>query len=53
MKSTYGNIEAMRTMLILNEILPSLNGNFKLGELKVLGISQSEYICSRLFVKYY
>ena len=39
MKSTYGNIEAMRTMLILNEILPSINGNFKLGELKVLGIS--------------
>lgn len=39
MKSTYGNIEAIRTMLILNEILPHIEGNFKLGELKVLGIS--------------
>lgn len=39
MKSNYGNIEAIRTMVILNEILPKLTGNFKLGELKVLGIS--------------
>lgn len=37
--STYGNIEAIRTMTILNEILPSLAGNFRLGELKILGIS--------------
>ena len=40
MASNYGNIEAMRTMLILNEILPHLNGgDIRLGELKVLGIS--------------
>lgn len=39
MKSTYGNIEAIRTMTVLNEVLPKLDGNFKLGELKVLGIS--------------
>ena len=39
MKSNYGNIEAIRTMVILNEILPKLTGNFKLGELTVLGIS--------------
>lgn len=39
MESNYGNIEAIRTMTILNEILPSLQGDFKLGELKVLGIS--------------
>ena len=39
MESNYGNIEAIRTMTILNEILPNLQGDFKLGELKVLGIS--------------
>jgi hypothetical protein len=39
MKSNYGNIEAIRTMVILNEILPKLTGKFKLGELKVLGIT--------------
>jgi hypothetical protein len=39
MKSNYGNIEAIRTMTILNEILPKINGNFKLGDLKVIGIS--------------
>ena len=39
MKANYGNIEAIRTMTILNEILPKINGNFKLGDLKVLGIS--------------
>ena len=40
MQSNYGNIEAIRTMTILNEVLPHLNGSsLKLGELKVLGIS--------------
>lgn len=39
MKSTYGNIEAIRTMTLLNELLPQIEGEFKLGELKVLGIS--------------
>ena len=39
MKANYGNIEAIRTMTILNEILLKINGNFKLGDLKVLGIS--------------
>lgn len=39
MRSNYGNIEAIRTMTVLNEILPSIKGNYKLGELKVLGIS--------------
>lgn len=39
MKSTYGNIEAIRTMTVLNELLPQIDGDFKLGELKVLGIS--------------
>lgn len=40
MESNYGNIEAIRTMVILNEILPHLTGGkIVLGELKVLGIS--------------
>lgn len=40
LQSNYGNIEAIRTMVILNEVLPHLTGgNIKLGELKVLGIS--------------
>lgn len=43
MKSNYGNIEAIRTMTILNEILPSIEGDVKLGELKVLGISHQLY----------
>ena len=44
MASNYGNIEAMRTMLILNEILPHLVGpELRLGELKVLGISHQTH----------
>jgi hypothetical protein len=39
MQSNYGNIEAIRTMVILNEVLPHMGDGFKLGELKVLGIS--------------
>lgn len=39
MKSDYGNIEAIRTMTVLNEVLPHIEGTIKLGELKVLGIS--------------
>lgn len=36
-ESTFGNIEALRAMVILNEILPSLQDtNIKLGELKVI-----------------
>lgn len=39
LESNYGNMEVMRTMLILNEVLPNIQGKFKLGELKVLGVS--------------
>lgn len=39
LKSDYGNIEAIRTMVIVNEVLPKLKGQFKLGDLKVLGVS--------------
>lgn len=38
MKSTYGNIEAVKTLMVLNQIMPKL-GDVKLGTLKVVGIS--------------
>ena len=39
MPCNYGNIEAVRTLAILNEILPTIGGNVKLGQLKVIGLS--------------
>lgn len=38
MKCNYGNIDAVRTLAILNQILPDI-GNVKLGQLKVIGLS--------------
>lgn len=38
MKSNYGNIDAIRTVALLNEVLPEVGGDVKLGQLKVLGI---------------
>ena len=38
MEANYGNIEAVRTMTLLNEIIPEL-GNVRLGRLKVLSLS--------------
>ena len=37
-KSTYGNIEAVRAMVILNQILPQLEGDFVLGKLQVISL---------------
>lgn len=37
-KSTYGNIEAVRAMVILNQILPKLSGDFILGKLQVISL---------------
>lgn len=37
MKSTYGNIETMRTMFLLNELLPQLGEDIKLGDISVIG----------------
>ena len=37
MKATYGNIETMRTMFLLNEIIPQLGSDIKLGDLTVVG----------------
>ena len=40
-KSTYGNIEAVRAMVLLNKILPSIDGNFTLGKLHIVSLSQA------------
>lgn len=36
LEGDYGNVEAVRTMTLLNEMLPNLGGNIKLGTLGVL-----------------
>lgn len=35
-KATYGNIEAIRVMTLLNQIIPELEGRCELGQLKVI-----------------
>lgn len=37
--STYGNMEAVRVMALLNEVLPDLEGDIKLGQLKILALN--------------
>lgn len=37
MKATYGNIETMRTMFLINEIMPQLGDDVKLGDLTIIG----------------
>jgi len=39
MESNYGNIEAIRTMTLLNEVVGSL-GNVELGQLKIVSLSK-------------
>ena len=36
MKSNYGNIEAIRTMFIINEVLSGIEGNYSLGTLQIV-----------------
>ena len=36
MKSNYGNIEAIRTMFLLNEVLQEIEGDYKLGTLQIV-----------------
>lgn len=36
MKSNYGNIEAVRTMFLLNEVLSEIEGDYKLGTLQIV-----------------
>lgn len=40
MKATYANIEAIRTVAILNEVLPEIAGEAKLGQLQVIGLGK-------------
>lgn len=40
MEANFGNAEAIRVMAILNEILPDLGGDFKLGQLRVIGMNE-------------
>lgn len=37
-RSTYGNIEAVKAMVLLNQVLPKLEGDFTLGKLHVLSL---------------
>lgn len=37
-RSTYGNIEAVKAMVLLNQVLPKLDGDFTLGKLHVLSL---------------
>ena len=37
MKSTYGNIETMRALVVLNEVLPNLGKDIKIGDISVIG----------------
>lgn len=37
-RSTYGNIEAVKAMILLNQVLPKLEGDFTLGKLHVLSL---------------
>lgn len=40
MESNYGNIEIIKSLILLNEILPKFDFEPKLGTLKILGLSQ-------------
>ena len=40
-KSTYGNIEAVKAMVILNKILPNIDGDFILGKLHIVSLNQT------------
>ena len=40
-KPTYGNIEAVRTLLLLNQILPKMDKNITLGNLQVMSLHSS------------
>lgn len=37
-KPTMGNIEAVKTMVLLNQVLPKLQGDFSLGKLQILSL---------------
>jgi hypothetical protein len=37
-RANYGNIEAVRTMVLLNQVLPKIKGDLILGKLQVLSL---------------
>lgn len=39
MESNYGNMDAIRAMVLLNEAFPEIQGKVKLGQLKVIGLN--------------
>jgi hypothetical protein len=39
MQSNFGNIEAIRTLTLINKIIPSFSFQPKFGDLKVLSLS--------------
>lgn len=39
MESNYGNMDAVRAMVLLNEAFPEIQGKVKLGQLKVIGLN--------------
>ena len=39
-KPTFGNLEAVRTALIINQVLPKLTGEFNLGKLHIVSLEQ-------------
>lgn len=39
-KPTYGNIEALRVSLLINQILPKITGEYKLGKLHIVSLEQ-------------
>lgn len=55
--STWANIEAIKTMTILNHLIPSITGNFKLGNIKIIttfgSARQKVYSIQHLMQKYY
>lgn len=44
-KPTFGNIEAVRAALIINQVLPKLTGEFNLGKLHVVSLEQGGQGC--------
>jgi hypothetical protein len=37
LNSTYGNIETMRILFLLNELIPNLDSDIKLGDVTIIG----------------
>lgn len=40
-KSTMGNIEAVRTIMLLNQVMPKIQGDFSLNQLKIVSMQET------------